>query len=140
MTTTTSGPRVVLVDDTADLRQLMRIALRRAGWDVVGEAGDGVQGIEVARAQTPDLVVLDLSMPVMDGLEALPQIRASCPDSTIVVMSGNHFAASRSQAALSGPYRRRSASIDSRVSFMTSLPAYFSSAAFSSAFGWLLSA
>lgn len=88
MTTTTSGPRVVLVDDTADLRQLMRIALRRAGWDVVGEAGDGVQGIEVARAQTPDLVVLDLSMPVMDGLEALPQIRASCPDSTIVVMSG----------------------------------------------------
>lgn len=82
------APRVVLVDDTEDLRQLMRIALKRAGWEVVGEAGDGAAGIEVAREQDPDLVVLDLSMPVMDGLEALPHIRASCPQATIVVMSG----------------------------------------------------
>ena len=83
-----TAPRVVLVDDTEDLRQLMRIALRRAGYDVVGEAGDGAAGIEVARAERPDLVVLDLSMPVMDGLEALPHIRESLPDATIVVMSG----------------------------------------------------
>lgn len=82
------APRVVLVDDTEDLRQLMRIALKRAGWEVVGEAGDGAAGIEVVREQDPDLVVLDLSMPVMDGLEALPHIRASCPQATIVVMSG----------------------------------------------------
>jgi DNA-binding NarL/FixJ family response regulator len=81
-------PRVVLVDDTEDLRQLMRIALGRAGWRVVGEAGDGAVGIEVAREHSPDLVVLDLSMPVMDGLEALPHIRSACPDATIVVMSG----------------------------------------------------
>ena len=83
-----NAPRVVLVDDTEDLRQLMRIALKRAGYDVVGEAGDGAAGIEVARSASPDLVVLDLSMPVMDGLEALPQIRADLPDATIVVMSG----------------------------------------------------
>lgn len=83
-----TAPRVVLVDDTEDLRQLMRIALRRAGYEIVGEAGDGAEGIEVARAEDPDLVVLDLSMPVMDGLEALPHIRSSCPDATIVVMSG----------------------------------------------------
>lgn len=81
-------PRVVLVDDTEDLRQLMRIALRRAGYEVVGEAGDGAAGIEVARAERPDLVVLDLSMPVMDGLEALPHIREALPDAAIVVMSG----------------------------------------------------
>lgn len=81
-------PRVVLVDDTEDLRQLLRIALGRAGWEVVGEAGDGAAGIEVVREQDPDLVVLDLSMPVMDGLEALPHIRAACPQATIVVMSG----------------------------------------------------
>jgi signal transduction histidine kinase len=79
---------VVLVDDTEDLRHLMRIALKRAGFEVVGEAGDGAAGIEVAQAEVPDLVVLDLSMPVMDGLEALPIIRQSCPDATIVVMSG----------------------------------------------------
>lgn len=83
-----SAPRVVLVDDTEDLRHLMRIALRRAGYEVVGEAGDGEAGIDVARAESPDLVVLDLSMPVMDGLEALPHIRAACPDATIAVMSG----------------------------------------------------
>jgi DNA-binding NarL/FixJ family response regulator len=81
-------PRVVLVDDSEDLRHLMRIALKRAGYEVVGEAGDGAAGIEVAQAEAPDLVVLDLSMPVMDGLEALPIIRQSCPDATIVVMSG----------------------------------------------------
>lgn len=85
---TATAPRVVLVDDTEDLRHLMRLALRRVGWEVVGEAGDGAAGIEVAREHAPDLVVLDLSMPVMDGLEALPHIRASCPDATIVVMSG----------------------------------------------------
>ncbi|RYJ04096.1 MAG: response regulator, partial [Actinomycetales bacterium] len=80
-----TAPRVVLVDDTEDLRNLMRIALKRVGWEVVGEAGDGAAGIEVATAEDPDLVVLDLSMPVMDGLEALPHIRSSCPDATIVV-------------------------------------------------------
>ena len=82
------APRVVLVDDTEDLRQLMRLTLLRAGWEVVGEAGDGAAGIEVVREQSPDLVLLDLSMPVMDGLEALPHIRAACPRATIVVMSG----------------------------------------------------
>ena len=82
--TTAVLPRVVLVDDTADLRQLLRIALGRVGFDVVGEAGDGAAGIEVAREQEPDLVVLDLSMPVMDGLEALPHIRAACPRAAIV--------------------------------------------------------
>ena len=81
-------PRVVLVDDSEDLRHLLRIALRRAGWEVVGEAGDGAAGIEVTRAECPDLVVLDLSMPVMDGLEALPHIRSSCPEAAVVVMSG----------------------------------------------------
>ena len=83
-----TAPRVVLVDDTEDLRQLMRIALRRAGYEVVGEAGDGAAGIEVARSERPDLVVLDLSMPVMDGLEALPHIREALPDAAIVVLSG----------------------------------------------------
>jgi signal transduction histidine kinase len=83
-----AAARVVLVDDTDDLRHLLRIALRRAGYDVVGEAGDGRAGIEVTRDLRPDLVLLDLSMPVMDGLEALPVIRGHCPDATIVVLSG----------------------------------------------------
>lgn len=86
--TASSTLRVVIVDDTADLRELMRHALTRGGMNVVGEAGDGRAGIEVVRQLRPDVVLLDLSMPVMDGLEALPQMRADVPDAKIIVLSG----------------------------------------------------
>ena len=80
--------RVVIIDDTADLRDLLRIALGRGGMSVVGEAADGLAGIEAVRTGRPDVVLLDLSMPVMDGLEALPHIRALAPSAKIVVLSG----------------------------------------------------
>ncbi len=80
--------RVVLVDDTRDLRELMRLAMVRGGFDVVGEAADGREGIEVCAKQQPDVVLLDLAMPVMDGIEALPGIREHCPTAVIVVLSG----------------------------------------------------
>lgn len=81
--------RAVIVDDTQDLRDLLRLALTRAGIEVVGEAGDGVTGIDVVELQRPDLVLLDLSMPVMDGLEALPAIRRLLPATAkIIVLSG----------------------------------------------------
>ncbi|MCX6396832.1 MAG: response regulator [Propionibacteriales bacterium] len=80
--------RVVIVDDTADLRELLRHALVRGGMAVVGEAGDGAAGIEVVRSTQPDVVLLDLSMPVMDGLEALPKIRALAPQTRVIVLSG----------------------------------------------------
>lgn len=80
--------RVVVIDDTADLRDLLKIALTRGGFEVVGEAGDGQQGIDMVRLHQPDVVLLDLAMPVMDGIEALPQIRRLTPEGTIVVLSG----------------------------------------------------
>jgi signal transduction histidine kinase/DNA-binding NarL/FixJ family response regulator len=79
--------RVVLIDDTFDLRELLRLALTRGGMEIVGEAGDGLAGIEAVRTERPDIVLLDLSMPVMDGLEALPSIRRLVPDATIIVLS-----------------------------------------------------
>ncbi len=82
------APRVVLVDDTRDLRELFRLALTRDGFEVVGEAGDGREGIEVCRVTDPDVVLLDLAMPVMDGIEALPEIRRLCPAAVVVVLSG----------------------------------------------------
>jgi len=80
--------RVVVIDDTADLRELLKIALTRGGFQVVGEAGDGQQGIDMVRLHHPDVVLLDLAMPVMDGIEALPQIRRLTPKGKIVVLSG----------------------------------------------------
>ena len=80
--------RVVIIDDTYDLRELLRLALTRGGLEVVGEAGDGQAGIECVRLEKPDVVLLDLSMPVMDGLEALPSIRRLVPQAKIVVLSG----------------------------------------------------
>lgn len=80
--------RVVIVDDTADLRQLLRLALERGGFEVVAEAGDGRAGIETVREHRPDLVIIDLAMPVMDGIEALPTLRKLVPEAKIVVLSG----------------------------------------------------
>ncbi len=80
--------RVVIVDDTYDLRDLLRLTLTRGGMEVVGEAGDGLAGIDVVRSERPDVVLLDLSMPVMDGLEALPSIRRLVPAAKIIVLSG----------------------------------------------------
>ena len=86
---TTRALRAVLIDDTPDLRELLGLAMRRRKvFDVVGEAGDGARGIEVVRSTRPDVVVLDLAMPVMDGLEALPAIKQLVPDGVILVLSG----------------------------------------------------
>ncbi|MDQ1439190.1 MAG: hypothetical protein QOK43_2819 [Acidimicrobiaceae bacterium] len=89
MMTLTRLRRVLIADDVRDLRMLLRMALESAGeFEVVAEAEDGAQAITQAQSHQPDLVLLDLSMPVLDGLEALPQIRAVAPDAQVVVLSG----------------------------------------------------
>jgi DNA-binding NarL/FixJ family response regulator len=84
-----STRRVVLVDDMVELRAMIRATLERSGhFAVVGEAGDGREAIEVAGTEQPDLVLLDISMPVMDGLEALPHLRRAAPEATVVMLWG----------------------------------------------------
>lgn len=68
--------RVVVVDDEPDIVTLLRVQLTAAGFDVVGEAGDGRRALEVVRETTPDAVVLDLLMPTMTGFEAIPELRS----------------------------------------------------------------
>ena len=81
--------RVVLVDDTVEIRRLLRMTLEFDGrFKVIEEAGDGVAAIKAASEQQPDAVVLDLAMPVMDGLQAIPQIRRESPETKILVLSG----------------------------------------------------
>jgi DNA-binding NarL/FixJ family response regulator len=80
---------VVVCDDVPELRRLARVVLEEQGeMRVVGEAGDGREAIEVIERHQPDVVVLDLSMPELDGLEAIPLIHQVAPKSRIVVFSG----------------------------------------------------
>jgi DNA-binding NarL/FixJ family response regulator len=81
--------RTVLVDDVEDLRALLRVLLDQDGrFDIVGEADNGEDAIDVVRRLQPDVVVLDLAMPIMDGLTALPAIRDASRNARIVVLSG----------------------------------------------------
>ena len=80
---------VFLVDDMAELREMVRFALEEDPvFRVVGEAGDGRSAIEGVAETLPAAVLLDLSMPDMDGLQAIPEIRSAHPDAAIVVLSG----------------------------------------------------
>jgi DNA-binding NarL/FixJ family response regulator len=95
--------RLLLVDDNADLRFLVRAAVEaRGGFEVAGEAGDGKAAIELARALQPDVVLLDIDMPTMGGLEALPQVRDAAPGAKVVVLSSFRREDYESQAQARG--------------------------------------
>ena len=80
--------RILVVDDTAEVRMLVGILLSdEPSWTVVAEAANGAEAISCATESRPDLVLLDLSMPVMDGLEALPALRRLLPDGLIVILT-----------------------------------------------------
>lgn len=80
--------RVLLVDDATrvcrELRQLLELS---GAVRVIGEAGDGLEAVQLAAALAPDVVVMDLEMPVMDGYEATRQIKACPPAPRVVVLS-----------------------------------------------------
>jgi len=81
--------RVLLADDTPEIRRLLRVNLELDGrFDIVGEAADGAEAVKLVSSLHPDVVVLDLAMPVMDGLQAAAAIRRSSPASKILVLSG----------------------------------------------------
>ena len=79
--------RLLIVDDAMIMRKLIRDAAEAAGWDVVGEAADGEAAVEAFRELRPDLVTMDLVMPVMGGLDALRAIRAEDPSARVVVVT-----------------------------------------------------
>jgi DNA-binding NarL/FixJ family response regulator len=79
--------RVLIVDDHPLTRDALSGLLSTSGFDVVGQASDGAEAIEQAGALAPDVVVLDLTMPGMDGLTALPKLREAAPDASIVVLT-----------------------------------------------------
>ncbi|HYM91443.1 MAG TPA: response regulator [bacterium] len=81
--------RVLLVDDEALIRMGMRVMLQDLGYEVVGEAADGQEAIEQVDALDPDVVIMDIKMPGMDGLEATRRIMAAHPVPIIVLTAYN---------------------------------------------------
>jgi PAS domain S-box-containing protein len=101
-----SAHRVLIVDDAEDIRMLLRMKLaRQANLDVVGEAVDGVDAVDQARALQPHLVLLDMAMPRMDGLQALPLIREAVPDVRVIVLSGFNQGTLEQEALAAGADR-----------------------------------
>jgi diguanylate cyclase (GGDEF)-like protein/PAS domain S-box-containing protein len=101
----TAAIRVVIADDAVGLRGLLRAVLtRQPGFEVVGEAGNGAEAVvEVGRTR-PDVVLLDLAMPVMDGLEAIPKISGLSPRTRVVVLSGFEAAQMEQEARALGAH------------------------------------
>ena len=103
--------RTLIADDDVDVRFLLRRHLESSGlFVVVAEAQDGHGAIAAAEQQQPDLTVLDMLMPGMDGLSALPRIRAVAPDCTVAVLSGLSTTEQRREAYAAGAaaYMRKS--------------------------------
>ena len=81
-------PRVLIVDDDEDIRNLASMLLASEGFDVVGESINGMEAVQMSMDAQPDFVVLDFMMPEIDGEEASRFIRATCPAARIIGFSG----------------------------------------------------
>ncbi|SFU75281.1 response regulator [Alicyclobacillus macrosporangiidus] len=79
--------RILVVDDAAFMRMMIKDILTKNGYEVVGEASDGAQAVEKYQELQPDLVTLDITMPEMDGIEALKRIRAADPNARVIMCS-----------------------------------------------------
>lgn len=86
---TSGGTRVLVVDDSPYLRRCVCLALDRAGLTVVGEAADGEQALAKAAEQRPDVVLMDLRMPKMDGIRATRALRAQQPETPVLLWTGD---------------------------------------------------
>ena len=114
--------RVLLVDDVPDIRLLLRITVSRdERFEVVGEAEDGEEAILLAGELKPDVIILDLAMPKLDGLQAIPRIRKEVPGVRILVFSGFEAAriAAKAIASCADAYIEKGTSLKELTSVLT---------------------
>lgn len=79
--------RVLIVDDAAFMRMMVKDILQKNGFEVIGEGSNGIQAVELYKQERPDVVTMDITMPDMDGIEAVKQIKAFDPNAKIVMCS-----------------------------------------------------
>jgi DNA-binding NarL/FixJ family response regulator len=95
---------VLLADDHTRLREALRDLLEETGFEVVGESGDGADAVAMARQLEPDIVVIDLRMPVLNGLDATRLIKDARPATQVVVLSAFESPELERQALDAGAY------------------------------------
>jgi len=79
--------KILIVDDAAFMRMMIKDILQKNGYEVVGEAANGLQAVELYKAHQPDLVTMDITMPEMDGIEAVKQIKAINAGAKVIMCS-----------------------------------------------------
>jgi CheY-like chemotaxis protein len=96
-----SSSVVLVADDNEVAQRLCRRVLEKAGYMVL-IAGDGQQAVDIALAQNPNLILMDVAMPTMDGLEAMRQIKAVRPEMMVVIASAHSMASDRERFLAAG--------------------------------------
>ena len=77
--------RVLIVDDAAFMRMMIKDILEKNGYEIAGEAANGAIAVEMYNKEKPDVVTMDITMPDMDGIEAVKNIRANDPNAKIIM-------------------------------------------------------
>ncbi len=81
------GKKVLIVDDAAFMRMLLKDIITKAGFEVVGEASNGKEAVEKYKELKPDIVTMDITMPEMNGIEAVKEIKKIDPNAKIIMVS-----------------------------------------------------
>jgi DNA-binding NarL/FixJ family response regulator len=103
-TTSAEKPRILIVEDDEGVRKGLRDLLTDSDFEVVGEAGDGARGVGLAAELDPDVVLMDMRMPVMGGVEAARRIHRERPDVQVVILTAYDDPALKSEAVDAGVY------------------------------------
>jgi response regulator NasT len=104
MSTAAPAPRVLLVDDNRGFRLELRLLLEDCGIEVVAEGENGQEAVELASRTDADVVLMDLRMPVMDGLQAARALRDRVPSLPVIILSAYEDPALKSEAAAATAY------------------------------------
>ena len=115
--------KVLIVDDEPHVRKYIGLILRSLGATALIEAADGVEGVERYKQERPDLVMLDVNMPIQDGIETLKQIPTLDPEATVIMLTSLSIRQTIEAAAEHGAlhYLRKDTSRDELVGLLKEL-------------------